>query len=195
MTQQALGMIETFGLVAAIEAADIALKTAAVRLVGYEKVKSGRIMVAVSGEVAAVQASVSAGSTAAAKINTVFNQHVIPRPIDDIGLMVSLGNDSEPLEPGPFSPEPSGPGTGGPKSDRPMVDDSKKESHKKTVPKASAEAGKRAEKSEVNLDKMSVVQLRTLARNTEGITIQGRQITKANKDQLITEILKARKKN
>lgn len=91
MTQQALGMIETYGLVAAIEAADVALKTAAVRLVGYEKVKSGRIMVALSGEVAAVQASISAGSAAAAKINTIFGQHIIPRPIDDIGLLVGNG--------------------------------------------------------------------------------------------------------
>lgn len=188
MTQQALGMIETYGLVAAIEAADIAMKTAAVRLVGYEKVKSGRIMVAVSGEVAAVQASVTAGSAAAAKINTVFSRHVIPRPIDDIGLMVGPGGGG----PEPAGPGPAGPGPVSPEGNGPEEEGSRNGG---PVPDFAAKARKKAGKLDDELDELSVVELRSLARNTKGIAIQGRQISKANKGQLIIEILKARKKN
>ncbi|HHW08338.1 MAG TPA: BMC domain-containing protein [Firmicutes bacterium] len=77
---EALGFIETKGLVAAIEAADAMVKAANVRLVGYEKVGSGLVCVIVSGDVGAVRAAVDAGSAAAGRVGEVISQHIIPRP-------------------------------------------------------------------------------------------------------------------
>jgi microcompartment protein CcmL/EutN len=83
MTQEALGMVETKGLVGALEAADAMTKAANVNLVGYEKIGSGLVTVMVRGDVGAVKAAVDAGSSAAAKIGTVVSTHVIPRPHSD----------------------------------------------------------------------------------------------------------------
>ena len=84
MTQQALGMIETRGLIAAIEAADAMLKAANVELVGTEKIGSGLVSVLVRGDVGAVKAAVETGATAASKLGEVIATHVIPRPHNDI---------------------------------------------------------------------------------------------------------------
>jgi len=81
---EALGMIETRGLVGAIEAADAMTKSANVILVGYEKIGSGLVTVMVRGDVGAVKASVDAGAVAAAKVGEVVSQHVIPRPHTDV---------------------------------------------------------------------------------------------------------------
>lgn len=84
MTQQALGMIETRGLVAAIEAADAMLKAAHVELVGTEKIGSGLVSVMVCGDVGAVKAAVEAGSARAATLGEIIATHVIPRPHGDV---------------------------------------------------------------------------------------------------------------
>ncbi len=81
---EALGMVETKGLVGAIEAADAMTKSANVSLVGYEKIGSGLVTVMVRGDVGAVKASVDAGSAAAAKVGEVVSVHVIPRPHTDV---------------------------------------------------------------------------------------------------------------
>lgn len=81
---EALGMIETKGLVAAIEAADAMTKSANVTLVGYEKIGSGLVTVMVRGDVGAVKASVDAGAVAAEKVGEIVSQHVIPRPHSDV---------------------------------------------------------------------------------------------------------------
>lgn len=83
MAQDALGMIETKGLVPAIEAADAMAKSANVALVGYEKIGSGLVTVMVRGDVGAVKAATDAGSAAAAKVGEVVSVHVIPRPHSD----------------------------------------------------------------------------------------------------------------
>ena len=83
MQKEALGMIETKGLVGAIEAADAMVK-ANVTLVGYEKIGSGLVTVMVRGDVGAVKASVDAGTVAADKVGTVVSSHVIPRPHTDV---------------------------------------------------------------------------------------------------------------
>jgi microcompartment protein CcmL/EutN len=83
MSQDALGMIETRGLVPAIEAADAMAKSANVALVGYEKIGSGLVTVMVRGDVGAVKAATDAGSAAAAKVGEVVSIHVIPRPHND----------------------------------------------------------------------------------------------------------------
>ncbi|HIS30093.1 MAG TPA: BMC domain-containing protein [Candidatus Limivivens intestinipullorum] len=84
MEFQALGMIETRGLVASIEAADQMLKSANVVLVGTEKIGSGLVSVMVRGDVGAVKSAVEAGSAAASKLGELIAVHVIPRPHNDV---------------------------------------------------------------------------------------------------------------
>jgi len=80
MNGDALGMIETRGLVGAIEAADGMVKAANVRLIGYEKIGSAYVTVMVRGDVGAVKAAVDAGAAAAKRVGEVVSVHVIPRP-------------------------------------------------------------------------------------------------------------------
>jgi microcompartment protein CcmL/EutN len=85
----ALGLIETVGLAAAIEAADTAVKSANVTLLGYENSKGGGLItVKLEGDVGAVKAAVEAASAAASKINKVFSKQVIPRPHEEIEKLV-----------------------------------------------------------------------------------------------------------
>lgn len=84
MVQQALGMVETRGLVASIEAADTMLKAANVVLVGTEKIGSGLVSVMVRGDVGAVKSAVEAGADAASRLGELVATHVIPRPHDDV---------------------------------------------------------------------------------------------------------------
>ncbi len=81
---EALGMIETRGLTASIEAADAMTKAANVTLVGTEKIGSGLVSVIVRGDVGAVKAAVEAGASAASKLGELVAQHVIPRPHQDV---------------------------------------------------------------------------------------------------------------
>ena len=85
----AIGMVETRGLVASIEAADAMLKAAQVDLVRKEHVGGGLVTVIVTGDVGAVKASVDAGGAAAARVGQVISTHVIPRPADDVQQMLS----------------------------------------------------------------------------------------------------------
>lgn len=85
MAREALGMIETKGLVCLIEAADASLKAANVQMVGWEKVGSGLVTVFLTGDVGAVKAAVDAGAAAAAKIGEVVSVQVIARPHEDLG--------------------------------------------------------------------------------------------------------------
>ena len=84
MTQEALGMVETRGLTAAIEAADAMTKSAEVSLIGTEKIGSGLVTVMVRGDVGAVKASVESGAAAASRLGELVAQHVIPRPHADV---------------------------------------------------------------------------------------------------------------
>lgn len=89
MARQALGLIETVGLVAAIEAADAAVKAADVKLIGYELTRGGGLtVVKIIGDVAAVQAAVQAAGAAAGRVGKVVATHVIPRPHEDSALLI-----------------------------------------------------------------------------------------------------------
>ncbi|MBR9945290.1 MAG: BMC domain-containing protein [Lachnospiraceae bacterium] len=89
---QALGMIETKGLVASIEAADAMVKAANVTLIGKEHVGGGLVTVMVRGDVGAVKASVDAGAAAAERVGELVSIHVIPRPHDEVeGILPKLG--------------------------------------------------------------------------------------------------------
>ena len=84
MSQEALGMIETRGLTAAVEAADAMVKAAEVTLIGTEKIGSGLVSVMVRGDVGAVKAAVEAGNATASRLGEIIATHVIPRPHSDV---------------------------------------------------------------------------------------------------------------
>ena len=88
MAQQALGMIETKGLVPLIEASDAMLKSANVEMMGWDKVGSGLVTSFVTGDVAAVKAAVDAGASAAGKVGEVVGVHIIARPHDELGAVL-----------------------------------------------------------------------------------------------------------
>ena len=84
MTNEALGMVETKGLIGSIEAADAMVKAANVRLIGKEQIGSGLVTVMVRGDVGAVKASVEAGASAAKKVGELVSVHVIASPHVDV---------------------------------------------------------------------------------------------------------------
>ena len=84
MAQEALGMVETRGLVAAIEAADAMTKAANVTLVGTEKIGTGLVTVMVRGDVGAVKSAVESGAASASRLGELVATHVIPRPHTDV---------------------------------------------------------------------------------------------------------------
>lgn len=90
MAQEALGMIETRGLVAAIEAADAMTKAAEVTLIGTEKIGSGLVSVMVRGDVGAVKAATEVGAEAASRLGELVAVHVIPRPHGDVEKILPL---------------------------------------------------------------------------------------------------------
>lgn len=193
MKLNALGMIETRGLVSAVEAADAAVKAADVKLIGYQRVKGGLIMVAVTGDVAAVQAAIHAGAAAASKVGQVISQHVIPRPIEDLKIMF-VDNV--------FKPDPPDPGQGDPPQGpvpSTNINEMEGPSPKETsshAPKKQGETDEQKEKplTMEALKAMSVMELRRLARKTPGLTIRGRQISRANKKQLLSEFSRVMEK-
>ncbi len=93
--EEALGLIETRGLVAMIEASDAMVKAAKVRLIGYEKIGGGYVTAVVRGDVAAVRAATEAGGNAASKVGEVVSIHVIPRPHASLEDTLPIGRASE----------------------------------------------------------------------------------------------------
>lgn len=118
MSQKSLGLIETYGLLAGVEAADAAVKSANVELVGYELSKgSGMTTIKVEGDVGAVKAAIQAAQVAAEKVGRVAAVRVIARPAAGIEMLVRNGDTvgyQPPEPPAPPAPEPEGPaGDGG----------------------------------------------------------------------------------
>lgn len=156
MGQQALGMIETKGLVGAIEAADAMVKAADVYLMGKELIGGDLVTVMVRGDVGAVKAAADAGAAVARRAGELISVHVIPRPHEDIEIIL------------PKPPSPDKPKTF-------------KEDEEWVI----------GEITEEILQSFPLDKLRGIARKVEGIAIQGKNVSRANKDQLISEILKA----
>ena len=100
---EALGMVETKGLVALIEASDAMLKSANVTLIGWQKIGSGLVTALVVGDVAAVKAAVDAGAAAAARVGEVVGVQVIPRPHEDIGAVLPLAGKKQAAQPASVS--------------------------------------------------------------------------------------------
>ena len=93
LSQIALGMIETRGLVGAVEAADAMVKSARVRLMGKEKIGGGYVTVMVRGEVGAVKAATDAGAAAAKRVGELVSVHVIPRPHEYVESILPGGSE------------------------------------------------------------------------------------------------------
>lgn len=144
MYERALGLIETRGLVGAIEAADAMVKAARVRLVGRELSTGGLVVVKVVGEVAAVRAAVAAGQAAAARVGELVATHVIPRPHADTESIVY--------------------DEGGPP------------------------AAQEAALTEEDLELLPVRKLRQLVRETRGVKIHGREVSRADRETLLAEL-------
>src|SRR3954465_11303969 len=96
---EALGLIETKGLVALVEASDAMLKSANVTLIGWTKIGSGMVTAMVVGDVAAVKAAVDAGAAAAGRLGEVVGVQVIPRPHEDLGVVLPLAGKSKAGQP------------------------------------------------------------------------------------------------
>jgi len=138
MSDSAIGLIETRGLIGVLEAADTAAKAADVQLLGIDRIGGGLVSVRFRGDTASVQAAVSAASEAVRRVSELISAHVIPSPaIDAEGVLRTV----------PPSP-----------SSEPLSKD---------------------------LRSLPVARLRQLARKTPGVPLQGRQISRANKDKLL----------
>src|SRR3712207_8286439 len=96
---EALGLIETKGLVPLVEASDAMLKAANVTLLGWQKIGSGLVTAMVVGDVAAEQAAVDAGAAAAGRVGEVIGVQVIPRPHEDIGAVLPLMRSADEKQP------------------------------------------------------------------------------------------------
>lgn len=172
MLEYALGMVETRGLIGSIEAADVMVKTANVHILGTEYIRNGLVTVKIIGEVAAVKAAVDAGAAAAARVGQVVSTHVIPRPAAEIETILrkiptpsSRGGNAQ-------MPDKEKPGNTTPDQESLFAHPTDLEEYKR------------------QLEAMTVPQLRTIARNEGDLGIAGRQISKASKEQLISELLK-----
>lgn len=165
--EEALGMIETRGLVASIEAADSMVKAANVRLIGKVQIGGGLVTVMVRGDVGAAKAAVDAGAIAAKKVGELISAYVIARPHNEIENLLpylSLKNDL-------------------------MI-----ENMTEIIVEPEIEVLKE-DKEHVEFDEImeefkrkSVVELRSILRQLKDTTLSGRQISKANKQKLLDEI-------
>lgn len=188
MSDYALGLIETLGLVGSIEAADAASKAAAVTVTSAELTPGAYMTIKIEGELGAVQAAVEAGAAAAQRIGYLVAAHVIPNPDDELEHMIPPrryvskyhpDDDRPRLSPGPSRPRPplrpSGAGASRvpPKSDAAVIPESGRT--ERTTPAS-------------DLSTMTVVELRRLARDLTRIGMTGREISKANKKTLIDAI-------
>ncbi len=95
MAQQALGMIETRGFAAMVEASDAMVKAARVELVGYEKIGGGYVTAIIRGDVAAVKAALDAGTRGAERVGEVISVHLIARPHENVDQVLPLGRQNE----------------------------------------------------------------------------------------------------
>lgn len=166
----ALGLVETKGLVAAIEAADAMAKTANVKLIGKEIVKGALVTIKIVGEVAAVKASVDAGAAAAQRVGQLVSIHVIPRPDDQIDFIIEEGKQKS---------EPQVEKKKRPQKEK-AVEDELFDSELKTAEIEFDSTG-----LDQDISTMSVEELRRLARKTPGFPIQGREISRANRSLLL----------
>lgn len=182
---QALGMIEVYGYLTAVEALDSALKAANVSRLGVEKVRGGLVTVLVEGDVGAVKAAMDASAAAAERVGTIISVHVIPRPADDVTRMLKGGK--EPEEPTPPEPTP-------PKPESTVMPEEPEQSEPKPVDEESTEpeTGKtEKDPQDITVEEMQTMgvdALRRLARALEIKNMTRAEIRFAKKQELIQKI-------
>jgi ethanolamine utilization protein EutM len=208
MSDRALGMVETRGLVASIEAADAMVKAAKVQLIGKEKVQGGLVTILVEGETAAVKSAIDAGAAAAQRIGELVSTHIIPRPDDQVEFILTktvsvkekparvdeklisekkperkqkqkIAEQKENIEeikpvnkPGPSS----------------TIERLKKEALGKAITLEKTEKPKSSGEvrfTMADLEVMNVHQLRRFARGFYDFPIKGREISRANRGELL----------
>ena len=210
---KALGMIEVYGYLTAVEALDSALKAANVTRLDVVKVRGGLVTVLVEGDVGAVKAAMDASAAAAERIGTVVSVHVIPRPASDVERMLKGpggGPKTEPreAEPEPKEPEPEGPEPEERKDEEPKAEPPEADLEPETPepeapepekpaqaampepaePERKPEAGKAAAVTPEEMKAMSVDGLRRLARELEIPSMTRAEIRYAKKQELIQKI-------
>lgn len=192
---QALGLIETKGLVAAIESADAMLKAAEVHLLEKTFVGGGLVTITVTGDVGAVKAATDAGAAAAQRVGELLSVHVIPRPHEELDQILGSSQMDPPVEALPETKEIKSLEE---EEIKPIIKEASKpvkakadtstepeELHKETVDKLVKKNG--LNEAIAALDALKVVKLRNLAREYKGFGIAGRMISKADKQMIITE--------
>ena len=223
--QLALGLIETKGLIGAIEAADAMVKAANVKLVSKEKITAALVTVKIIGEVAAVKSAVDAGAAAAQRVGQLVSAHVIPRPDDQLEEIIyysslqPIAETKEIKKEKPREEKTTEKETASETLFGEIAESEPKTVVRKPKPKVSAEkpaavskldslreeaikemggAEKPAETtsqeipSSEELSTLNVHKLRHLARSFENFPIKGRQISRANRDELIEHFNKLR---
>lgn len=181
MIDYALGLVETKGLIGAIEAADAMVKTAHVILLGKERTDPAMITVKIIGETAAVKSAVEAGATAAQRVGQLVSQHVIPRPAEGMEMLIYAKTSRSEEEVRELLTEERG--------EERLEEVEPKPEEPFTMPE---NLTPEQQKYFGKLDGMTVHELRSYARSTEGLSIYGREISKANKKDLIEELMKAK---
>jgi len=172
----ALGMIETYGYLAAVEALDSALKAANVSLVDVVRVKGGLVTVLIEGDVGAVKAAVDAARAAAKRVGTVVSVHVIPRPAEDVKNMLTSSTEyvekkgQETLDLAPETPE----------TEQTKIEDMSEEENETSK--------KERIYTREQMEEMTVANLRTLARELKITNMTSKEVRFAKKQQLIDAI-------
>ncbi len=201
---KALGMIEVYGYLAAVEALDSALKAANVSLLDVVCVKGGLVSVLVTGDVGATKAAMDASAAAAERVGQVISVHVIPRPADDIARMLGSGpKDAEP----PRNPDPP---IGSPESaeiapseaepETPAAIEPQAQATEELVPEAEPDSepdGEQENEPEMidprtltteDMQEMTVSRLRAIVRGLDGCGMTRKEIRYAKKEELIAGI-------
>lgn len=208
MADKALGMVETRGLVASIEAADAMVKAARVKLIGKEKVQGGLITILVVGETAAVKSAVDAGAVAAQRVGELISTHIIPRPDDQIDEVVEGIKSSEeksaeelPVQSKKKPERIRRKAKIKEKEDEPEEKSPSDDTTSSTLDRLKREAlgeatnevkearpttsRTKSNYSMQDLEVMNVHQLRRFARDFEEFPIKGREISRANRGELL----------
>ena len=192
---KALGMIETRGLVASIEAADAMVKAANVTLQCKEHVGGGLVTIMVRGDVGAVKAATDAGAAAAERVGTLISVHVIPRPHEELEDMLD-GGAPDPASPPPVTSEPEPESI--PQLEEPVLEQPAEPVEEQDAALEEAEETAAVEVGGLTpevLEHMAVVKLRAVARQIGLTSMTRKEIRFAKKEELLTAITQFLKEN
>ncbi|MGN0626460.1 MAG: BMC domain-containing protein [Oscillospiraceae bacterium] len=198
MSTGALGMLETYGLIAAIEGLDAAVKAANVTLCGFKYVTGGLVTFFVTGDVGATKAAISAGQIAADRVGKVISAHVIPRPAESTTIIASPTERPAGRRRGTGIHRREFPAKAPVKSE--PLEKAKKESVPEIAPEKVEDVKKTVETetkgyTEEQLRAIKTTDLRKLARDIPNIGLTKIEIRDAKKEPLIEAILKAQNNN